>query len=430
MLRTVRLSQYYGRAFRAAVRAHGWRFAMQRAVGFIRRRVHGRVSRRLRPDKPAELISPFHEIIDTLGTTQTARPLLLIVSNIQIRQCIHYRIQQKLRYLEEIGLQAMHLQPTETGRLRAFLGLAHSVIVYRTTLPAELMQEFRDAGVRLIFEFDDLVVGPDALENSGILSQVTDTQAAHLLTLSKDLLNTALACDAIIVSTPYLAELYARPENGLSGKASFVIPNFVETDAYTLPGKKDVTFAFTSPSGSIRRELAMLTGFLTSYDANAEQDWSILVIGNDLVGKRLAESSFRRGQVIMQPFSAFEDYLQSIIRAETVLIPLSDNDFNRAKTPIRLLDAAISGTQAVFCPVGAYQNIQRALQKDSLCIASGAWAEAGAKIGPILAQLDANVADLQQAVRRVYGTEAAKSCYRQVFINDLGMVGAEHLAAA
>ena len=55
-----------------------------------------------------------------------------------------------------------------SGRLRAFLGLAHSVIVYRTTLPAELMQEFRDAGVRLIFEFDDLVVGPDALENSGI----------------------------------------------------------------------------------------------------------------------------------------------------------------------------------------------------------------------------------------------------------------------
>lgn len=334
---------------------------------------------------------------------------------------MHHRIQQKLRFLKGIGLQAMHLAPAEGGRLRAFLGLAHTVIIYRTALPDPLLQEIRASGAHVLFELDDLVVGPNALENSGILTQVTEVQALHLRTLSAELLETAQRCDGIILSSDHLAQVYRRPENGLSDKPSFVIPNFVETDRFAAPGPKDVTFAYTSPSGSIRDELAMLAGFLAGYDATAEQDWSILVMGNDMARKELERLPFRRGRVIGQPFSAFEDYLAAITRAETVLIPLTDSDFNRSKTAIRLMDAAVAGTQALFCPVGAYSAIGASLKNRGLCLDLQAWPAAGAGIAPVLARHQENVADLQHAVRRVYGIKAAEACYRQVFLKRMGL---------
>lgn len=423
MINSISSLPYYSRAFSEAVRTGGWRYALRRTVAFI----SGRVKLRLRYSAPnyevstPESVSPFRDIITTLEPTRLSSSLVLIISDIQIRQCVHYRIQQKLRYLKKIGLQGMHVFPAETGRIRAFLGLTDTVIIYRTALPPELLQVLRDSGVRILFEFDDLVVGPTALDNSGVLTQITDIQAQHLRTLSAELLKTARSCEAIIVSSTYLAQLYAKVENGLADKPCYVVPNFVETDHYNPPGKKNVTFAYTSPSGSIRDEMAMLTGFLASYDAAVEHDWSILIMGNDAARKELEKLSIKRGRIIGQPFSAFDEYLAAITRAETVLIPLADNDFNRSKTAIRLMDAVISGTQALFCPVGAYQSIQAALENDSLCIAPQAWPDAGATIAPILARQEVNVADQQQAVRQIYGIEAARSCYQHVFIEQLGI---------
>lgn len=85
------------------------------------------------------------------------------------------------------------------------------------------------------------------------------------------------------------------------------------------------------------------------------------------------------------------------------------------------MDAAVAGTQAVFCPVGAYESIRDALYEPSLCVASDSWAEAGGRIAPQLARVVKTTADLQQAVRQVYGVTAAQACYRAVFLDRLGL---------
>lgn len=434
MRRTVLTIQHYARVFDEALQNGGWGYALRRTAGFIGNRGRSSLDRIARlvgfggaKQRAKAPVSPFAPIIETLGSPRADRPLLLIISNCTIRQCVHYRIEQKLRYLRQIGLKAMHLSPAESGRLRAFLGLAHTVIIYRTALDDDLIQTIRETGARMIFEFDDLVVGGPVITASGILDQVTEHQAAGLVKQAEQFLKTAAECDGLIVSTPYLADLYARPENGLADLPSLVIPNFVESETYLPARDKQVTFAFTSPSGSIQDELAMLTGFLTSHDRATTRDWSILVMGNPLAQRALAKLPFKRGKVIAQPFSDFDEYLRTIARAETVLIPLSDSSFNRSKTAIRLMDAAVAGTQVVFCPVGAYESIRDVLADDRLCVPTDQWDEAGASIAPLLDDLQQNLADLQQAVRRVYGVEAARACYREVFLDRLAL--ADHLSA-
>lgn len=420
MLLIFRKIRYYGRLFQDAFHNGGLTYALALTGAFFRRRVaQQRNGNASTPFKP--MVSPFSDILETLGFAPTTQPLLIIVSDTQIRQCIHYRIHQKIRYLANLGIKAMHIAPSEAGRLRSFVPFAHTIIIYRTALDDEWISSFRLAGARILYEFDDVVVGKSFVEESGILKQVTDIQAEGLLRQAEGFWKTALACDGLIVSTPYLAELYGRPENGLADKPRMVLPNFVETSDFAPPSQKEATFAFTSPSGSILAELAMLTEFLWSYDRAANQDWSIIVIGNLTAQQHLAAAGFSRGTILTRQFSDFDSYLATVATAETVLIPLSDSGFNRAKTPIRLMDAALAGSQAIFSPVGSYKTIRDALHNSALCVAPGDWGQAGRHLIPLLSNTETTTANLQKAVHHCFGVAAAKECYRALFVEELGL---------
>lgn len=417
---TLRKIQHYGRLFQDAVHNGGLTYALARTGSFVCRRAALRGGRRVGTTfKPT--VSPFADILETLGFAHTTQPLLLIVSDTQIRQCIHFRIHQKIRYLAQLGIKAMHVSPADVGRLRSFVPLAHTVIVYRTALDNKWISSFRQAGARVLYEFDDVVVGKSVVEGAGILEQVPGIQADGLLRQAEAFWATALACDGLIVSTPYLAELYGRPENGLADKPRMVLPNFVETDDFAAQGKKEATFAFTSPSGSIHTELGMLTEFLRSYDRATDRDWSIIVLGNLTAQRHLSAAGFSRGTILTRPFADFDSYLATVATAETVLIPLSDSGFNRAKTPIRLMDAAVAGSQVVFSPVGTYETIRGALHDPALCVAAGDWGQAGKNLIPLLSHPKTTTADFQQAVRQCFGVAAAKECYRALFVEGLGL---------
>lgn len=417
---TFRKIQYYRRLFQDAVHNGGLTYALARAGSFVRRRIALQLGSRAGGTfEPT--VSPFADILETLGFAPTTQPLLLIVSDTQIRQCIHYRIHQKIRYLAQLGIKAVHVSPADIGRLRSFAPLAHTIIVYRTALDDEWISSFRHAGARILYECDDAVVGKSVIKGSGILEQVTDIQAEGLLRQAERFQTTALACDGLIVSTPYLGELYGRTENGLGDKPLMVLPNFVETDDFATPGKKEATFAFTSPSGSIHTELGMLTEFLRSYDRAADRDWSIIVMGNRTALRHLSAAGFSRGTVLARPFSDYTSYLATVATAETVLIPLSDSGFNRAKTPIRLMDAVVAGSQVVFSPVGTYETIRDALPEPTWCVAADDWGYAGERLIPLLAHTKTTTADFQQAVRMCFGIAAAKECYRDLFVEKLGL---------
>ena len=157
--------KHYIRLFRAAVHDNGWAYALLRTKGFLQHHLGSRVGQLLRrsPADSLPLTSPFSTILETLPTPATSRPLLLILSDTKIRQCVHYRIDQKIRFLNRIGLNAMHISPDDLSRLNSFLPLAHTIIIYRTALSQERISQCRRYNARVIFEVDDLIVGRSPL---------------------------------------------------------------------------------------------------------------------------------------------------------------------------------------------------------------------------------------------------------------------------
>lgn len=422
----MRKLRHYFRVYQDAVKLQGRREALRRSYAFVRARVRGRLARLRRAGAVAvPLIAPATArniaLVESLPIARVSRNLVLIVSDTKIRQCLHYRIHQKIRYLDGIGIRSQHILPTEFGRLDSLLPFCHSVIIYRTEVDAEYLTRLRDADVRVIFEIDDLVVGSALVRRSGILREIPEKMGENLCALSDRFLATAQSADELIVSTPYLAKIFGRTDSGLSDKPCHVIPNFLESDCSAAPQPVRYTFAYTTPSGSIRTELQMLIAYLKSHDLVCNHPWSILVMGNHLAATELQQAGFRHGHIMTTPFSEYEAYLEQISRAGAVLIPLARTAFNAAKTPIRVMDAALAGTQAVFSPVGAYDEIREALPTKMLGIEDEDWRGAGNYAETTLEMRNHNLRELQQAVNGIFGPETARETYRQVFVDRLAI---------
>ena len=437
----MRKLQHYHRAFKEVAQLQGTGVAVRRTVYFLRSRIMARL--RTRTDKgppgPARLedqitsdiAARIEGAVRLLPSAPVTRDFVLILSDIQIRQCVHYRILQKIRYLSKIGIRAQHVHPEELGRIRSLLPFAHVVIVYRTALAQPLLDELRAAGARLVFEFDDLIVGSDAVRQSGILREIPQRMGENLMALADRLLQTARLCDGLIVSTDYLGRIYGKPGSALADKPIHVLPNFLEQDCTARPpGLAEYTFAYTTPSGSITTELQMLSAFLRAYDQIAEQPWSLVTMGNHLAATELGKINFRQGNIVAIPFEEYDIYLGHISRAQAVLIPLARTGFNSAKTPIRVMDAALAGTQAIFSPVGAYAPIGEGMGANLLAVEDEDWAGAGRYAATTLETRHHNIAHLRAAVNALYGPESAAATYRRVFVQGLGILATQAEARA
>ncbi|WP_041527033.1 hypothetical protein [Paracoccus aminophilus] len=417
---------HYYRVFKDTSKLQGRAYAFKRSAAFISTRLRARMGqRRIGEIRRTDAAKDIIRLVSTLPKAPTARPLLLIISDLQIRQCIHYRVDQKLRVLESIGVKAQFVRPDEIGHVASLLPFAGTVIIYRTVVPAKQIEEMKAAGIRVIFEFDDLVVGAEAVRKSGILGEITDNQGKNLCQLADQFLATAQLCDEIIVSTDFLGQLYERPAHGLAGKPIHVIPNFLERDCDAAEQGMVWTFAYTTPSGSIRSELEMLKAFLRSYDAVVDHSWSILVMGNPLAATELTQAGFQRGRIETLPFAEYDDYIQRIGSAGCVLIPLSDTPFNASKTPIRAMDAALAGTTAIFSPVGAFAQIHKELNSHALTVDHEDWSGAGTYAGSVFEARDIYVRGLQRAVNKLYGPQTARQSYHDLFVERFGLPACE-----
>lgn len=430
----MRRLQYYYRVYRDTVRMQGRREALRRSWLFVATRLKARLARRNNTTFSAEAaMAPAAvenmRIVGTLPVAPVSRSLVLIVSDIRIKQCVHYRIHQKMRGLAGVGIRCQHVQPVEYGRLMSLLPFCHTVIVYRTALDADRIAQFREGGARVVFECDDLIIGAEVVRKSGILREIPEHTGKNLCELADLLMETATLCDELIVSTDYLKRIYAKPGSGLQDKPIHVVPNFLETACTAPVTAARHTFAYTTPSGSIRTELQMLTAFLRSHDAVCNHPWSILIMGNVMAAQELRQAGFRHGRIEVAPFSEYETYIEQLGQAGCVLIPLARTAFNSAKTPIRVMDAALAGTQAVFSPVGDYGKIHETLPRRMLAVEDEDWGGAGGYADTTLEIRNQNVAELQQAINLLFGPAAAETTYRQVFADGFGIRPSEALAA-
>jgi hypothetical protein len=298
------------------------------------------------------------------------------------------------------------------GMLRSYLPLARLIIVYRTPIDPEMLAEWRAAGVRVAFEFDDLVVGREQVRDSGIFPALDDRQRASLSSEAARLWDTAIACDLWIVATEQLREQYAQlfpPEN------IHVLPNFLQPAPHPVRVRKTAMFAYTSPSQSIDGEIAMLNSFLASYSRTVIEPYDIIVIGNAKVAARIAHDRHPLCTVRSAAFAAYEQYLRILAMAHYVLIPLTDTPFNHCKTAVRALDAARAGVLPLVSPVGDYAGLTADPLLKALVLDPADWGEGAARV---LALRDAYRPLLKTFVMSCedrFGDAAGVARYRELF---------------
>jgi hypothetical protein len=339
-------------------------------------------------------------------------PLVVIVSDTQIEQCVLYRVFQKREFLRKAGYRCVVLSSGQVGMLRSYLPLARLIIVYRTPLDPDMLADWRRAGARIAFEFDDLVVGREQVRASGILPALTDRQRASLSSEAARLWETAAACDLWIVATERLRAHYARH---FAAEKIHVLPNFLQPAPHPMKSSKSAIFAYTSPSQSIDGEIGMLNSLLASYSRTVIEPYDIIVIGNAKVAASLAHERHPLCTVHAAPFAPYDRYLQVLAMARYVLIPLTDTPFNHCKTAVRALDAARAGVLPLVSPVGAYAELRGDPLLKALVLDDGDWGEGAERVQGLVGAYRPMLETFAMYCEDRFGEAAGITRYRELF---------------
>jgi glycosyltransferase involved in cell wall biosynthesis len=176
--------------------------------------------------------------------------------------------------------------------------------------------------------------------------------------------------DAVQVSTPWLAEHYAKYAQRVE-----VIPNLLELAAWPAADRlrKDEAFKVVwagspSHSGDLREVMPALSAF-----ARAHPDVKIV-----LFGQELKDTDIPEGQLENMPWCEFEEYAFRLaaVDADVSIAPLADVPFNHGKSNLRILQMWATGYPVIASNVGPYAKAIKNGKNGLLCSTSSDWLEA------------------------------------------------------
>jgi len=340
--------------------------------------------------------------------------LIIIITDTQIDQCLTYRINQKIVFFEKLGYSVIKFSSSQIGKIKSFSKIAKVAIIYRTSMSEVMVEHLKINFVKVYFEFDDLVVGRELLDYSGIKASLNTSQTINIEKESVELENTALLCDEIIVSTNELHDIYKKNSHSLKGKKINVINNYLVRENFSEAGVKKYDFAFTTPSLSIGPELELINVFFQRLNSNLLKGINnkrVLVVGNKAAHEFLSKKGLDRIEFIYTGYLEYEEYIKILKNVAYVLVPLTDLNFNKSKTAIRAYDSLLAGAIPLVSPVGEYSNFMSSSGLDSLVVKGNDWLAAADKIDSYEENYLSILSLAQEKIKKVYGWDSAKTEY-------------------
>ena len=252
-----------------------------------------------------------------------------------------YRVDQPARWLSAHGVECRVLHPRNEVDRGVLQGVTTFVLQRATSLGAmKAVAHLRDRGVRVVYEIDD---------DLWRLPSWNPARAQYTPEVLGHIENVMRQCNAVTVSTESLG---ARVE-GLGCDDVFVIPNGVPLDLVppramrTRPGVRVGWFGTRTHQGDLALVIPALQRLV--------KEWAhvtLVLMGDTLPG--------------LWPVGRVETYqgvhptgyygaLQKL-ELDIVLAPLVDNDFNRAKSPVKALEAGAIGAAIAASNVGPYRQ--------------------------------------------------------------------------
>lgn len=279
------------------------------------------------------------------------KPRVLIIAEMSIPQCRLYRVDQKLKMLDLLGVDAVAIAWNDVIAAMRELQFATLVIFYRVPyfpMVEGLYKEARRLGLRIGFDVDDLIFDVEKYRTNPNILKMSAKDIDGLMRGARLYREALEAADFTIASTPRLSECMRAFNPG----SAYVLPNVHEED----PSQK----SFTYPLGA-RDEIVIGYGSGTlTHDADFEccakavlrilkrYPRTILAVHGML--QLPAEFDGLKDRIRRVEFVPFSEYRNAIARFDINLAPLADNVFNDCKSSIKFIEAAVNRVPTVASP--------------------------------------------------------------------------------
>lgn len=227
-----------------------------------------------------------------------------------------------------------------------------------------LVKELQSMGKKCVFEIDDAF---DALEDWHTFSDQYKRQQEF-----DSIVKMMETCDAVIVSTRWLAERYRR-----WAKRIEIIPNMIPLDDWPQVKYEDKARPFRilwAGSPSHWGDLEVVGRALTRFVADeAHPNVKLVFFGREPVGLNIPKDLIE-----VHDFVDFSVYPQKLadLAADVAIAPLADVPFNQGKSNVKLLEYWATGYPVVASCVGPYADTIQAGVNGVLCKTEDDWVDA------------------------------------------------------
>jgi len=289
-------------------------------------------------------------------------PRIALIGDLNLPQCRKYRIEQLAAFWTAQGIPCDYAHYEDNERAVELLQNATHLFEYRleiSLLTTMYRYEARRLGLPVLYDIDDPLFSISAYETYHNMSALDPAFKTHFLSVAPRYAEMMNSADMVSVSTPGLAE-HARL---YTNRPVHVRRNFADADTLNdgagamarAAGAQDGLFRVVFASGSQGHEADFdLIGDMLAAFITADPNRRLVILGHfkpaHLSGALAAQTDFH-------PFTDYDVYLEKLATADVAVMPLQDDQFNRCKSGVRVIDAASVGLPAIVSNVGDLPNL-------------------------------------------------------------------------
>ncbi|MDR3157196.1 MAG: glycosyltransferase [Lactobacillales bacterium] len=302
----------------------------------------------------------LEEILEDIEKKEVERQHILIIDGVenQIPQCTRYRVLNKKEQLESLGYKVRVVNNSKLQVSR--IEYAKMVIVYRApysdllSLIADLCHKY---SIPILFDIDDLVIDTkytDLLNYTKNLSQFDKKNYDSGVNNYKKAM---LMCDGVITSTSDLArelknytDLVLLNRNLASNELIELSQRYIE---HSNNSESIVKIGYFSGSITHNENFELIKSAIVNVLKRYEN------VELHLVGYLSLPDDLKiySGRVIVHDYVCWEKLPELISGVDINLAPLVDNVFNRAKSEIKWLEAALVKIPTIASNIGAFKEM-------------------------------------------------------------------------
>ncbi|MGY2049177.1 glycosyltransferase [Methylobacterium sp. JK268] len=327
-----------------------------------------------RPEGDAILEAALHRLEDDLPRAEPLpAPLpaapgrrLVMLANLDLPQCVHYRVEQRRRQLAQAGWEVEIFGQGEAGAFREALPGAAAALFYRVPAFPDVLHAIlyaRALGLPTVYDIDDLVFDP--IHSPGPYAdfegQISPEEYVGLL-LAVPLFRFALSrCEEGFASTPALAEAM-RPllrsgrchllRNGLDERNA---PFLARPDPAPADPDAPVTLFYGSGTRSHNRDFTVLAGPALLRVMTRHKRVRLVIAGHLRLDPAFAPVAERIHRLGFTPRA--DEYWEALSAAAINLAVLLPGAAADAKSEIKWLEAAVCGVPSVVSGTRTHREV-------------------------------------------------------------------------